>query len=131
MDFCYFCICFMIALETDLGPILAPIWIPKTSQNQSNTGPERRPRKNFEKVAEKCANLGPCTCLNLVRGLRNTGFRVFRKRLQMNLQRPPFWRPFGLLFLSWGLQEPKMGGFWGVCFQLHFLNDFWYYFGWV
>ena len=43
----------------------------------------------------------------------------------------PFWRPFGLLFLSWGLQEPKMGGFWGVCFQLHFLNDFWYYFGWV
>ena len=43
----------------------------------------------------------------------------------------PFWRPFGLLFLSWGLQEPKIGGFWGVCFQLHFLNDFWYYFGWV
>ena len=43
----------------------------------------------------------------------------------------PFWTPFGLSFLSWGLQEPKMGGFWGVCFQFHFLNDFWYYFWWV
>ena len=43
----------------------------------------------------------------------------------------PFWKPLGFLFLSWGLQKAKMGGFWEVCFQLHFLNDFWYYFGWV
>ena len=54
-------------------------WNPKIFKICAQTGPERRPRNNFEKVAEKCANLGPCTCLNLVRGLRNTGFRVFRK----------------------------------------------------
>ena len=33
-----FCICFMIALETDLGPILAPFWNPKSIQNRSRNG---------------------------------------------------------------------------------------------
>ena len=33
-----FCICFMIALETDLGPILAPFWTPKSIQNRSRNG---------------------------------------------------------------------------------------------
>ena len=33
--------CFMIALETHLGPILARFWIPKPFQNRSQEGPER------------------------------------------------------------------------------------------
>ena len=32
------CFCAMIALETDLGPILAPFWNPKSIQNQSRNG---------------------------------------------------------------------------------------------
>ena len=34
------CICFMIALETDLGPILVRFWTPKSFQNRSQEGPE-------------------------------------------------------------------------------------------
>ena len=40
-DFEDFCICFMIALETDLGPILVRFWNPKSFQNRSQEGPER------------------------------------------------------------------------------------------
>ena len=36
-----FCIYFMISLETDLGPILAPFWSQKSSQNRSQNGSER------------------------------------------------------------------------------------------
>ena len=39
-DFEDICICFMIALETDLGPILVRFWIPKSFQNRSQEGPE-------------------------------------------------------------------------------------------
>ena len=34
------CFCAMIALETDLGPILVRFWIPKSFQNRSQEGPE-------------------------------------------------------------------------------------------
>ena len=41
----------------------------------------------------------------------------------------PFWKPFGLLFLSWGFQETKIDEFWGVRlrsdFFEHFLVIFW------
>ena len=40
-DFEDLCICFMIALETDLGPILVRFWTPKSFQNRSQEGPER------------------------------------------------------------------------------------------
>ena len=40
-DFEDLCICFMIALETDLGPILVRFWIPKSCQNRSQEGSER------------------------------------------------------------------------------------------
>ena len=36
-----FCIYFMIALETDLWPILALFWSPKSSQNRTQNGSER------------------------------------------------------------------------------------------
>ena len=39
-DFEDICICFMIALETDLGPILVRFWNPKSLQNRSQEGPE-------------------------------------------------------------------------------------------
>ena len=39
-DFEDLCICFMIALEADLGPILARFWNPKSCQNRSQEGPE-------------------------------------------------------------------------------------------
>ena len=40
-DFEDLCICFMIALETDLGPILVRFWAPKSFQNRSQESPER------------------------------------------------------------------------------------------
>ena len=43
--------------------------------------------------------------------------------------------PFGGLLASCsclgGSKSQKWEDLGGVCFQLHFLNDFWYYFGWV
>ena len=36
----------------------------------------------------------------------------------------PFWKPFGLLFLSWGLQETKIDEFWGVRLRSDFLKRF-------
>ena len=39
-DFEDLCICFMIALETDLGPILVRFWTPKSFQNRTQEGPE-------------------------------------------------------------------------------------------
>ena len=41
----------------------------------------------------------------------------------------PFWKPFGLLFLSWGLQETKIDLFRGVRLRSDFFNAFWWYFG--
>ena len=38
--FKHFCIFFMIALETDLGAIWVPFWIPKSSPNRSKIGSE-------------------------------------------------------------------------------------------
>ena len=38
--FRYVCICFRIALETDLGPILVPFWIQQSFQHRSQEGPE-------------------------------------------------------------------------------------------
>ena len=58
--------------------------------------PKTRLRKSLEKVTKKSPNLTPSTCLNLVRGLKNQGFPVFRKSIQIDLPKPPFWRPFGL-----------------------------------
>ena len=40
-DFEDLCICFMIALETDLGSILVRFWSPKSFQHRSQEGPER------------------------------------------------------------------------------------------
>ena len=36
-----FCIYFMIALETDLGSILAPLCLPKSSQNRTRNGSDK------------------------------------------------------------------------------------------
>ena len=36
-----------------------------------------------------------------------------------------FWKPFGLLCLSWGLQETKIDEFWGVRLRIDFFNAFW------
>ena len=47
------CICSMIALGTDSGPILAPFWNPKTDQ----IGPKRDP-KSIKKVFEKHVEFG-------------------------------------------------------------------------
>ena len=47
------CICFMIALGTDSGPILAPFWNPKSDQ----IGPKRVP-KSIKKVIEKLVEFG-------------------------------------------------------------------------
>ena len=48
-----FYICFMIALGTDSGPILAPFWDPKSDQ----IGPKRVP-KPIKKVIEKLVEFG-------------------------------------------------------------------------
>ena len=48
-----FYICFMIALGTDSGPILAPFWDPKSDQ----IGPKRVPR-SIKKVIEKLVEFG-------------------------------------------------------------------------
>ena len=53
-------------------------------------------RKSNEKVAKKSPNLTPSTCLNCVRGLKNHTFRVFEKNLQIDVQKPSFWKPFGV-----------------------------------
>ena len=52
-DFEDICICFMIALGTDSGPILAPFWNPKSDQ----IGPKRVP-KSIKKVIEKLVEFG-------------------------------------------------------------------------
>ena len=52
-DFEDFYICFMIALGTDSGPILAPFWDPKSDQ----IGPKRVP-KSIKKVIEKLVAFG-------------------------------------------------------------------------
>ena len=47
------CICFMIALGTDSGPILAPVWHPKSDQ----IGPKKVPT-SIKKVIEKLVEFG-------------------------------------------------------------------------
>ena len=80
-DFEDICICFMIALGTDSGPILAPFWNPKSDQ----IGPKRVPKsinKNDRKTSgvwdrffnDFCSILAPN--LGGPGGPTNQGFRV-------------------------------------------------------
>ena len=94
-----------VTSKSDLkkGIFLAPNGSPKAPQGDSKIIKIRflRPskthlRKSTEKVTKKSPNLTPSTCVNCVRGLKNRTFRVFRKSLQIDVQNPPFWMPFGL-----------------------------------
>ena len=77
---------------TLLGTCLGPKIIKSRFQRHTKTSSEIC----LEKVLLKGVILRSSTCLNCVRGLKNHTFRVFRKSLKIELQKPPFWRPFGL-----------------------------------
>ena len=84
-----------------------PIWVPGRFQWDPQRDPKivkiclRKPSKRArgkvsKKVFEKSPILTPSTCLNCDRGLQNQGFRIFEKGPHRDLQRLPFWKPFGV-----------------------------------
>ena len=100
----------MIALETDLGTILAPFWTPKSLQNRSKIGSE--PSQN------------PCSFLNAIQDLQKPFFRPTSPQHDPNLG--PKWTRFlgpgAPLWGTWKTPRPQQ--------QLHtnfepILDRFW------